>query len=182
MQYGGGEQSLVSPQGHHHRPLVEHDVVYLDNLHVDLANFDSCIVRSRQSPPSSPSGDGAAREAMNAPSRSIMRRTATSAPQRARMTGGVNVWAWQRLTSCVVGKKPCPTPEALAIGRDPSASEVIRAMCWDYFHVSGTNPITRTIGTLASAYYGWAGAAKSAAETWQSQTDCPGAPGYSPSS
>lgn len=93
--------------------------------------------------------------------------------------GGVNVWASQTQASCVVGKSTCPTSQTLALGRDPSASEVIQAMCWDYYHVSGTNPITLTDGTLASAYYGWAGAAKNAAEAWASQNDCPGALGYS---
>lgn len=66
----------------------------------------------------------------------------------------------------------------MALGAAPLTTQVTQAMCFDYFHVSGTNPITITIGTLAAAYYGWDAADRNAVQTWMSQRDCPGAPGY----
>jgi hypothetical protein len=45
--------------------------------------------------------------------------------------------------------------QTMSLGEGPTSIQVGQAMCWDWAHVYGTNPLTESAEHLAAAYYGW---------------------------
>ena len=68
--------------------------------------------------------------------------------------GGVNVWAWEHYNRVAT---------VMALGRDVSVSAITQAMCFDYGHGLGTNPLTISASQLAAAYYGWSSSTENSA-------------------
>lgn len=64
--------------------------------------------------------------------------------------GGVNTLAWQHYAG-----GPGAHPRLLQLGPYASPPQVNSAMCYDYHHSFGTNPLTISAEKLAAAYYGW---------------------------
>ena len=91
--------------------------------------------------------------------------------------GGVNKPAWQQYarghtcTSTACGSTTWS--KVMQLGPGATATEVFQAMCLDYKHIFGTNPLTVSAEQLANTYYGWQFVANNPVSTFE-QKGCSG--------